>query len=84
MVATTTRTRRSAPDDMVATTTRCRSTSGPDLAAELLDLTWHFDDLDDLGVLFAALLVPDRPWAGIAAATAGRCNQAVGRRSPGT
>jgi hypothetical protein len=69
---------------MVATTTRCRSTSGPDLAAELLDLTWHFDDLDDLGVLFAALLVPDRPWAGIAAATAGRCNQAVGRRSPGT
>jgi hypothetical protein len=76
----TQRTRRhGCHNDVVA-----ESTPGPDLAAELLDLTWHFDDLDHLGVIFAALLVPDRPWAGIAAATARRCNQAVGRRSPGT
>jgi hypothetical protein len=40
---------------------RCRKHPGPDLAAELLDLTWHFGELDDLGVLFAVLLVPDRP-----------------------
>jgi hypothetical protein len=49
-----------------------------------VDLTWHFGEPDGLGVLFAALPVPDRLRAGIAAATAGRCNQAVGRRSPGT
>jgi hypothetical protein len=37
---------------------------GPGRAAELLDLTWPFDELADLGEFFAALLVPDRPGTG--------------------